>query len=447
MQKVSKALVSVACKMLLIGFGVQIALGLCWMVCNMGHVQQFGETTRYLEASKSFIGDGYRGFLYPVLIMLAQGMEQLVHIPYHCFLYLLQLAVGFWASRRMLAAVGIKGEYRLIYGSMVMLTVPMAMQCHLAVLPDSLGASLWLLEWAYAIRVLRKQESVKSADGIKLCVYYVLGVGLLPEFYLIGALPVLAVFVGEGIRLWKCSEKKAILRLVAIGFFFMSGVSILAGAGEGEPRSTGSMMASRFAWSHMQEDYGHWPEEVRKNIPEETVNSIAGYADNMDRIVVKKLVTNVGEARAEELLLSMAKVSFGRHTRENLTEILWDVYGYGFAPWALREQLDGKGYEAYSGRNYEIMGMHTPGLTGYYMNYGSYLFVVGVFLAALLHMLGWLQNRGRIAKDAILLVFGALVPVLYYSMQGAGMMDYKKTVGVTLLWVIWILKCKEEKKQ
>jgi len=141
MQKVSKAFVNVICKLLLIGFGVQIVLGLCWMVANMGRVQQFGETARYLEASKSFIGSGYRGILYPLLIMLAQGMEQLVRIPYHCFLYLLQLVAGFWAAYRLLDAVGVKGKYRICYGSLAMLTVPMAMQTNRVEKPTVTGPS------------------------------------------------------------------------------------------------------------------------------------------------------------------------------------------------------------------------------------------------------------------------------------------------------------------
>lgn len=459
MQKVSKALANVICKLLLIGFGVQIVLGLCWMVANMGQVQQFGETSYYLEATKSFIGNGYRGILYPVLIMLAQGMEQLVRIPYHCFLYLLQLAVGFWAAWRLQDAVGVTGKYRLCYGSFAMLTVPMAMQCHLAVLPDSLGASFWLLEWAYVIRSFKRHESIKTVDLVKLCGIYLLGVALLPEFFFTGALSVLIVLVHRGIKLWKCDEKRAILRLVAIGFFFFWGVSLVAGVGEGEQRSTGSMMASRFAWSHAEEDYGHWPEEVRNYIPAERLNSVAGYADSMDRIVTEELVANVGKERTEELLFSLAKVSFGRHTKENLTEILWDVYGYGFGPWVLQQQLAGNGYEAYSGRNYEIMGMHTPGLAGYYMNYGSYLFIAGVFLAAILLLLRRMRNDSHMVKGemtckktvcrqvTMFLISGALVPVLYYSMQGAGMMDYKKTIGVTLLWVVWMLKCKEENEQ
>lgn len=459
MQKVSKALANVFCKLLLIGFGVQIVLGLCWMVANMGQVQQFGDTAHYLEASKTFIGNGYRGILYPLLIMLAQGMEQLVRIPYHCFLYLLQLTMGFFAAWHLLDAVGVKEKYRLCYGSLVMLTVPMAMQCHLAVLPDSLGASFWLLEWAHAIRILRGKDCIKVVNVIKLCTYYVLGVCLLPEFLITGALSVLAVLVRGGVCCWKSGEKRHLLRLVAIGFFFFGGVSIVATAGGGERRSAGSIIASRFAWSYTIEDYGFWREEIWEYIPRESVNSLASYADSIDRIVEKELIANVGEERAEELLLSMAEVSFRRHTKENLVEILWDVYGYGFAPWVLQEQLAGKGYEAYSGRNYEIMRMHTPGLAGYYMNYGCFFFVAGVLLATLLQLLKWLQNvslsregrtidRKNVGKNTtVLLVIGAMVPVLYYSMQGAGMMDYKRTVGVTLLWVVWILKSKEENEQ
>lgn len=459
MQKVSKALTNVACKVLWIGFGVQIVLGLCWMITNMRYVQQFGETERYLEASKSIIGNGYRGILYPILIMITQGMEQLVRIPYHCFLYLLQLVIGFWAARCLLEAVGIKGKCCLIYGSLAMLTVPMAMQCHLAVLPDSLGASFWLLEWACVIRRLQEQKLSKVTTIIKLCAFYVFGVCLLPEIRVTGALPVLVILVWEAIKLWKYNKKRVILRLAAFAFFFFCGVSVLAHVGEVEQRSTGSVMASRFGWSHVIEDYGYWPEEIREYIPKDSVNPIAGYADNMDRIVVKNLVDNVGEERAEALLLSMAKISFGRHTKENVKEILWDLYGYGFAPWVLQEQLSGNGYEAYSGRNYEIMGMHTPGLAGYYMNYGSCFFVICVFLAAVLQLCKCITGDRKRAEGevvcrklvgryvVIILLLGALIPVLYYSMQGAGMMDYKKTLGVTLLWMVWVWKSNQGTKQ
>jgi len=439
MQKVCKALVNVSCKVLFIGFGVQIVLGLCWLVTNMGEVPLFGETTRYLEASKSFIENGYRGILYPLLIMLAQGMEQLVRIPYHCFLYLLQLGVAFYAAFLLLQAVGVRGKWRLCYGSLAMVTVPMALQCHMAVLPDSLSASFWMLEWAYAIVCLGKQKDTSVSLIIKLCVVYLLGVALLPEFWFLGALPVLAVMVRKGVELWKNGKKRHILRLVAVGYFFMCGVIFVANVGAVERRSTGSVMASRFAWSHAIEDYRHWPLEVQKCISPEDVLHIAGYADNVDRVLAEKLEACVGEERAEELLLATAKASFERQTKQNAKEILWDVYGYVFAPWMLQNQLQGGGYESYSGRNYELMGMHTPRLANDYMTYGSCFFVLGLFLATGLQVAVWWKKKDGMGKRILFLVLtGCLCPVLYYSLRGAGMMDYKKTICVLLLWILWM---------
>ena len=85
-------------KLLLLGFGAQILLGLLWALSHLGSFQEFRDSYFLLQVSKTLICDEYTGILYPLLIRIFQGIARVIPIPYFCLLYFQQLAVAAWAS-------------------------------------------------------------------------------------------------------------------------------------------------------------------------------------------------------------------------------------------------------------------------------------------------------------------------------------------------------------
>lgn len=98
MQKARNLLLKIVGGVLFIGCSIQVVLGIVWMVCNLGTFQWFPDSNLYVEISKSFICDEYEGILYPLLVMLARGVGNVIPIPYFTYLYLLQLAVAFMVA-------------------------------------------------------------------------------------------------------------------------------------------------------------------------------------------------------------------------------------------------------------------------------------------------------------------------------------------------------------
>ena len=129
-------------------------------------------------------------------------------------------------------------------------------------------------------------------------------------------------------------------------------------------------------------------------------------------------------------------------------QIGWDVLGYSVTPVILPLQLEGDAYDSCSGRNYEMMRNGMPILTKYYVKVSCGWFTVSLALltgAVVLHCIGRFSQTQKSAKawrERLAGVFpffavaiSAGVLVLFFTMQGAGIMDYKYTGWVNQLWI------------
>uniref|UniRef100_UPI00405732F7 hypothetical protein n=1 Tax=Acetatifactor sp. TaxID=1872090 RepID=UPI00405732F7 len=453
MQKAYKAISAVAGRILFIGFGIQIVLGLCWMIGNFPGVQLFSDTLLYEEISKTFICDEYEGILYPVLIMLTKGIEELAHIPYRFILYLIQIGFAFFASYKMLECVGIKDKILRNIGAFALLTFPMAMQCHLAVLPESLVSSWLILELGLAMRMFINNQKLLSKELMKILICWTALSLLAPENLLIGAVPVVFVFLYDFAKAGKEDRKKmlgnGILAVAFLGMIlFISDLSGQEGDYGRPSVNLGTVLAGRTVWSNATDDYGNWPEEVKTYIPANQIGQVDYYADNVEKLLVKTLEDAVGEERAKELLLEIVKVAWQHHKRDILHQTAWDVVGYAFSPLVVQRQFTGKAYESYSGRNFDIMRERTPILASYYMEYGCWWFGTGLVISAVVLVIFGVKamikkavvkkTKGKVLSILTCLCTGGVL-VGIYSLRGAGMMDYKKSIAVVLLWMISML--------
>lgn len=449
MQKAGKLFLAIAGRVLIFGFGIWIVLGIGWMVMNFSYLQGFGETALYEEISKTFICDEYEGILYPILIWFARGIAKLFPIPYHCILYGVQLGCGFGAGCFLLRCAGMKRKLWRIGGSLVLLTFPMTMQCHLAVLPDSLVASVLLLELAFALRMVKGEKVFEAREFAKVSGCWAVLALLRPEYLYLGAVPVMLLFLYGAGKSWK-QNKRVILSCVILICTFAGvivGVTSLAqtkGYYGRTHKSLSLALASRCAWPYANKDYEVWPEEIKAYFTHEQAIQIDFYADNVERMLGRTLEAQAGELRAEELLGEVGRIGWQRHKNAILHDAAWDVVGYTFSPLVVQRQLTGKAYDSYSGRNYDVMRQQVPQLSECYLNFGSFWFGVGLIMTAFLWLVRLCREKQFHRKPGVAVVVSGWILtvagiVVWYSLQGAGMMDYKKSLGVTLLWMIWML--------
>ena len=423
MKKAAEGLCILLKGVLFIGFSVQIVLGLAWMCMNFIEVQQFGQP---------------QGFLYPLLLAALGKVPQI--------LYLLQLCLAGYAGYMLLKPILPVGRPWRIWYVLVLMTLPMAMQCHLALLPYSFVGSLFMLE----LSLLR--EAMAGEEGLGLRALACAGgcwVGLtllLSEYKWLGLLPLAFTLLGRLPRLCKSSRRLvySLLLLAAVSGIVVGIGSLTRGEKEHE-RTFWFSMASRMTWPTIWQDSDRWSQELQELLPEELSIEVSYFPDNMERILQPALEDAVGREKAREYYREMAKGSWYLRKSRIVRQIGWDMLIYAMPQAVLQEQLKGIGYDSYSGRNYEVMAMEHPTLTKHYMNYSCWWFAAALGSTVLLMVALKAEGRKIFGKNNVFFLAVYMISaggiLAYYVMRGAGIADYKCALAVSVMWTVPALFC------
>lgn len=355
---------SIARGVLIIGFCVQVVMGLIWMVLQFAGSLAVGES-----------------------LFCVQGSELLAHLQ--C---LIQVVLAGYAAYDFLGVVGLAARERKyrIGGALVMVTFPMAMQCHMSLGGESLLSSLLLLQTAMIIRLVRNRKKA-TFGGIVLLMIAMLAVGFLQK----------------------------------------------------EERPLIEKLGSRLAWSSLNEAYGSWPAEVQAVLPAAKVREATHYADGFSKVLVPYLEELYGSdaqgtQQVKDVIAEITRIGFARNTKGIVKEIAWDGLGYLISPVVVQLQLAGYGYDSCTGVLYDNMRENYPLFGGIYMNYGCDFWVLALLVTVLVTLFA--RKKGeRNQRIPIVALLPAGVTVLWYTLRGAGMMDYRKTIVVVLLCLAWVV--------
>ena len=423
MKKAAEGLCILLKGILFTGFSVRIVLGLAWMCANFIEVQEFGQP---------------QGFLYPLLLGVLGKVPQI--------LYLLQLGLAGFAAYMLLKPIFPTGRLWRVWFVLAFMSLPMAMQCHLALLPYSFVSSLLILEFTCCRNVLAGEgglglRAIAGAGGCWIGLAL-----LLSEYGWLGSLPLVFVLLVRLPRLCRNLRQLAysVLLFAAFGGIVAGTVSLTRRAEDYE-RTFWFSMASRMTWPTVVQDSSRWPQELLGLLPEGVRWETSYMSSNMEKILQPTLEAAVGKEKAQEYYREMAEISFRLHKAWIVNRIGWDALIYAVPQAVLQEQLKGTGYDSYSGRNYEIMAMEHPVLTKHYVDYSCWWFAAA--LGGTVLFLTALKAAGRklIKKGGVLLLAAYLVPVggilTYYVMRGAGMADYRCTLAVSTMWTVSALFC------
>lgn len=440
MQKPIKHISAVLGRIIFIGLSLQIVLGILWIGYNFGDFQEFGDSLFYLEVSKSLLFDEYTGALYPVLLVLVRGIEEILRIPYTYVVHFLQLIVAGYAGYYFLRTCGMKGRFFPIWGSLSILTFPMIAQCHMAILPNSLSFSVFLLEMAFVLQPVIGKTALRPVQLCKANVFWLLGALLMPDYFYFGMVPVLLLLLYDLCKFRAQLGKRFLCNLILTAAFVGIITSVEALVQEegcyGKPGKTmEAALFRRVAWTSLYEYYGSWPQELREVCPDYFVRETSFFADNMERMLQPLLEEALGEARARELYVEVADMIFANRKSKILHETAWDAVGYALPPVAAGMLLTGRGYDSYVGRNYEIMRREAPVFTKYYMDYSCWWFVAGIILAFVIELGLWLQGKRKSIFPAVICIIVSGVFVLWYTLYGAGMWDYKNALFIGAMWI------------
>lgn len=436
MQKAVTHIRAVLGRILVIGLSLQIVFGLAWMCCSFTGVQWFAESSFYVKVSESLIYDEYTGILYPLLLMLT-GKKYLL-------LCLLQLVAALGAGYVFAGAVGVKSHVWRIWGSLVLLTYPMAMQCHMAVLPNSFTFSCFLLLLACVLAAVKKERNGWRRELLGAHVFWLLTALLQPDYLYLGAVPVILFWIYDAVKYRKSAGRRVsyhfLLAAVFAGMIVTTGsLTSTEGYYARAQKSVASTVFQRVGWSGLAKYYMEWPEDVRDAAVEEAFLQTVNYAENMELLLLPEIERRVGTERAREFYVEISKRALTDNYSRIIYEVLWDTVGNVFPPVIVQEILEGRGYISYCARNYETMGQDCPMLTKLYMQYEAWWFMVGIVLTACIWLLGILQKSKTQIFPLILCVLSAAFMTVWYVFENVGAWDYKKGVFVGVLWIIGMI--------
>ena len=491
MRKACKVLAQVAGRFLFIGISVQIIFGIVWGIRSFGIFPEFGDSYLWLKAARTLVCDDYMGIGYPLFLMLAKGIESISSIPYTFFVYFVQCVFAFVSGAVFLRSFGvIKKSWMLYWGSLGMLTFPMALQCHLAVLPNSIGFSCLLMELAAVIRILRLDGTSDSNDTDKAqkdalqgrplhmffetAAWWVIGALFVVENRYLGLVPVVLLWIFHLIQRRKTGKTRILQELVllaAMGGILFTLVSLWQTPGSyGKAENTiSAAMMRRFSWTHMREgkEYEAWPEELREHLSWEEVKNAGYYAGTMSSGIQKTIEDAVGKQEAQKLFRKYASYNLKTYASDNIHQIAWDCAGYALPPMLLQLLLDGRGYDSFSGRNVDIYMTGSPRLVNIMLKYSSWWFLMGIpamILSTLCCMFSSNSGKFREQNDEkisgqncrnmenkkgkrnvetiqifIICIVTAGCMILWYAMQDAGCFDYKNGLLPGCLWLVGMI--------
>lgn len=453
MRKLTGHIFAVAGRLLFIGFTLQIIFGMIWMAGNFAHCQQFGEVN---------------SLLYPAVVMIAKGMGRVFPVPYYCFVYIIQTGICFWAVYFFLGIIQdifsgkccdasdhhekgkAYGKLFRIWAALAVLTAVPVMQCMLALLPYALTGALMLAELGLAIRAIYYRGTQRVSDVVKISAVWVLQALFLHEYMLFGAIPVFMVLISElhrGLKNGRRTLRRASYYVAAIAASLGMLTAVYGSCkqiGLYEENNPGLVkgLFSRTCLTTVLWDWDTWTDELVEQLAWEVRYSAAYYADNITLEVEPFIDEKYGD-KAGEFYLDNIKVAWESYRTQIIHELLWDAAGYGVSPVIVKRQLSGLGYMSLTARNYDMMKRSTPILTKYYANFFLDWFMAALAVFVVCAVAAVLNLPRRVQKSQFLCLFTLIATAacmcIRYVLMGAGIMDYKRTLMITALWIIFML--------
>ena len=412
MQRAMEHVRAVVSRILFLGVSIQILLGLFWMLLAFDDRQEF-------------VGSTYAGCLDRCL----------AGIPYEPAIYLLQLGVAFGAGYWLLEGLGARKLFWKIWGSLALVTYPYAMQCHMAILPDSLAFSCFLFMLAAGLK--RKRI---------MYLFWFLSALFLPEYLYFGVIP-LAVFF------WVSAKKKRNWRKTGAELLMIISVAVMVlgfhKISSTEHVSLEEAWFRRTVWSSFYQFYPDWPEEVKAVITEEEYVAIGRLPENMVLILQPKVKAVLGEKGARQWYREFSAFVFRANREQILKEMIKDVGGCLLPQIVAEIRLGGKGGSSYCIRNYEIMRKAHPFLTSCYLGYSVWWHVMGIlgtFMLAVGRLRRIPENEVKAGSAKWYLrcistagILSGVLMVGYYTIWAFNLWDPKKALFVGLLWGLWMI--------
>lgn len=464
---------------------VQIIMGIGWGILNLGHQPRFHETENYIKAAETLIIDEYMGILYPLLIRFCMLLEKGIGIPYYTLLYLLQLLAAVLAGRELSAgltysmlsgkvtkgacaetltdeegAVGLSGGpagrkncckwIRRILLICYMVTFPLLLQLHLAVLPESLLISAAAVMVKKGMALWKAPESVSGRKLMGICGLWLVCGALLPEYsWILGSFVVCVLLkVGSRNRKWLM---RLLLALVCTGLScgVVAQTTQTPGSMGRIQNSVNASLMQRFVWPDFLVNSYFWEPEIAETFSSQDLLHFSRYPEAVIYEFGPVLEERYGLEAADRIYGKMALANLKVNTREAVIGVSRDSLANLCPNISVQLQLR-KNESSLSGWNYVCLQKYAQGLTKYYLR----ISLAGWNFMLLAGIVRWAAKAGVAGvPGAVCRGLKKYLPVLILMLFMAGwytlscaLQDYKSMGVIVLMWVATVGKVNLKKE-
>ncbi len=432
--------------------GVQILLGILWIVGNIMKVPSFQESVELFQMSSNLLLDEYTGILYPLLIKGIQFATNRTPIPTCTVLYILQLGLAYMVYEQVLAKVifakhhnsKIRKQIRFFAG--YVLTIPVILQVHMAVLPYSLASSLFILLLTRLLNLYRMPERVNTKEFVKIALLWLLCGLVCKEYVWLVLLPIVIWSVACIIR-----NKKLWLSLVLLSALVLLGNNICNSVFQSEENSGKiqnsweAAMLKRVVWPNFSRFAYFWKEEIRDTWDDAELLVLSTQPERVIYYFGPTIDEMFGRDEANSIYRQMIGRSFELDTKQIVLTAGKEMVDYICPPVTTYLQLQGMGV-SYTGWNYGRMKDYTPRLTSVYVEVALSSWIAIMILLILTKILDWKKKEWISVEEkgfrrwSIGYLFATVVWIdVWYVITNAHMVDYKKVLVINAIWTFGMI--------
>ncbi len=439
------------CLAMCTGIGaVQLIYAIIWSFRNGCNVQDFYDTSLYLESAVTMLGDGWRLLGYSVLVRFFLGMQKWFGNYYVTVLYVVQAVISLLCFAQGCKTIGEliyhkKVPYiKMLLPALYILTLPVIWQMQFAVLPDALCVAMIVLMFSKIAECLWKYNDLQWPAMLVIfgCLLFI---SVLHRHYFYSAVLLcgisVLVFIFRGIK--KKYRNKNTIVLVCSIILSMAVAFIVSGTVNKQNVRTDSYVRysteadlwSMFVYPNIREDYDDYPRCVKEVLSQETV---VVYGDHYERYMnyIAIEIQNRAGMEAEQIYQEMLQTGMRLHREELAKGILKEGISYLAFPFAMIKNMYYNGDSLY-GHNFIRMYEADPGLTNDYMHIG----MNGFGLIAVIGILNYFsafaekkEGRKNMIAAALYYTTGIIVIILPLMLFSVVKFDYRFGMVPAFVW-------------
>lgn len=394
---------------------IQIIFGVVYVGANLFSKQMLQGSKEYFEISKTLVTDEYIGILYPLLL----------RIPFVSLIYIIQLAAAgiavFLFFRQLLQNK--KSVKDVVIPTLFIMTIPMLLQLHMTLLPNSLALTTMVLFITFWL----KEDGWKNslAMGILLIV-----AALLVPDTLFMTLVLSLIKILQNLYRKKIEWKSWLLIFISVILAVSIGTATQTPGSRGRIQKTfWAAMFQRTVSEYFSQSFMVWDVRVQQTFTIEEFMECAKRSDNMMYVAGPKLEEKWGKATANELYKKMTLDCTRIRTRQVVTRIRDDMIDSVLMPFSVLWQKNAVRRSA-TGFNYDGFRQNLPKMSTFYFYYGIYAEILLVITGVIRYIL---NHRKRLYGIGILLI-ASLIQVIVAVMSTGNAVDYTGLWMMILWW-------------